>query len=278
MNIETNLSHNSSFYIEYNNEKQPKNYSGASHFHHYYEIFYLIDNEIMYHISDNVYYIKPGTIVVIPPNTIHTTQYLNNLTRKRILLNLPLGYVHSFLSDDLNLLNRLHVPPFYIEKTEQKNVEALLYSLLNEYEKPKVNNVLLKSFLGQLLVLLGELSKKALYSNFDVSNDKSTQQMVKIINYINEHYFEDITLTTLSEKFFLNPSYISRSLKEKLNISFSEYLRTVKIKEACNLLESTSLTLDEISEKIGFSNSSDLCRTFKAIMHTTPSKYKKTLL
>lgn len=120
MNNEAAFLFNPYFYIEYSNEKQPKNYSGASHFHHHYEIFYLMENDIMYHINDSVYYIEPGTMVIIPPNTIHTTQYLNNSIRKRILLNFSTEYIQPFLSDDSDLLNRLHIPPFYIEKIEQK--------------------------------------------------------------------------------------------------------------------------------------------------------------
>lgn len=269
-------SSNSNFYIQYSNEKQSKHFSGATHFHDCYEFFYLLDNKLMYHIDNNVYYIEPGTIVIVPPNIVHTTQYLNQTKRKRILINLPTEYIHSFLLDDPELLKRLHVPPFSIDESEREKIENLLYSILNEFNKPMANAVLIKSFLGQLLVNLGELSKKNLYSNISNSNNKTTQQMLKIINYISEHYYENITLASLSKIFFLSPSYISRSLKENLNISFSEYLRTVRIKEACQLLENTSLKLEEIAEKVGFSGSSDLCRTFKSIMHTTPAKYKES--
>lgn len=273
--INETQSSNLKFYIQYSSENLPKDYSGATHFHHCYEFFFLLENELMYLINDSVYHVKPGTVVVVPPNVIHTTRYLNPQKRRRILLHLSTDFVHSFLLDDPKLLTRLHTPPISVDKITQKKLESLLYAIMNEYDKPQMNTVLIKSFLGQLLVHLGELSKKHIHDG-DINN-KTTQRMMKIINYINEHYSEKITLSSLSEVFFLNPSYISRSLKNQLNVSFSEYLRTVRIKKVCNLLETTSLSLEEISEKVGLSDSSDLCRAFKTIMHTTPIKYKKTI-
>ncbi len=268
------LAQDLSFYVEYSDDERWKSISGVGHFHQSYEIYYLLENELIYHINNKVYHVKPGTVIIIPPNTIHTTRSINEATRKRILINLPTGFIEAFLKDDPELLTKLHIPPFSIEKYKRKKIEGLFYSLLEEYDKPTKKNVLIKSLLGQLLVELGEITQGNFESNTNDYNNTTTHRMLNIVDYINEHYNEKITLTTLSKIFYLNPSYISRVFKEKLNLSFCEYLRTIRIKEVCRLLEDSSLKLEEIAEMTGFNDSSDLCRTFKAVMHTSPSKFK----
>ena len=261
------------FFIEYS-DKNWKYSASLSHFHRSYEIYYLLENDIHYYINNKVYHLTPGTVIVVPPNTIHTTRVLNQQDRKRILINLPLRYVDSFLKDDPDLLKKLHTPPFNTTGEEKEKIEGLFFAILKEFNQVAPRKILIKSLLGQLLVELGEISQKNFKSYISDCDDAPTKRMLEIIDYINLHYREKITLDTLSETFFLNPSYISRSFKDKFNFSFSDYLRTVRVKEACQLLESSSLKLDKIAESTGFNDSSDLCRTFKSVMGTTPSKYK----
>ncbi len=261
------------FYIEYS-ENNWKNSFNLRHFHHSYEIYYLLENEVTYYINNKIYNMKPGSVIIVPPNTIHTTHSPNSSQRKRILINLPPYYIEPFLKDDPNLLKRLHTPPFSITEQKRKKVENLLYAMLEEFNKASPRKILIKSFLIQFLIELGEISQEHFKSNIPNCDDPATKRMLDILDYINSNYYRKITLTTLSEAFFLNPSYISRSFRKKFNLTFSDYLRTVRIKEVCQLLETSSLKLEEIAEATGFNDSGDLCRTFKAIMQISPSKYK----
>ncbi len=263
------------FLVSYSDEENYKPSIGASHHHRFYEIYYLLKNEVMYYIDNNIYHTVPGTVVVIPPNTIHTTRTLNRNKRKRIIVYLNESYISSLLEDDKELLIRLHTKPFLIDEQKREKIENLFFTLLKESEREDSNTVLVKSLLGQLLVELGILAESSLTTDTLYSNNPTTKQMLKIVDYINSNYSQKITLSSLSKIFYLNPSYISRSFKDKISISFSEYLRAVRIKEACLLLETTDFNLSEIAEKTGFSDSSDLCRSFKELMNTTPKKYKK---
>lgn len=263
------------FYTEYS-DKNWKYSANLTHFHRSYEIYYLLENDVNYYINNKVYHLTPGTVIVVPPNTIHTTRSLNQTDRKRILINLPLRYIDSFLQDDPDLLKKLHTPPFNITGEKREKIEGLFFAILKEFNEITPRKVLIKSLLGQLLIELGEISQANFKSYITDCDDAPTKRMLDIIDYINLHYREKITLDTLSQTFFLNPSYISRSFKDKFNFSFLDYLRTVRVKEACQLLENSSLKLEEIAESTGFNDSTDLCRTFKSIMRTTPSKYKSS--
>ena len=134
--------------------------------------------------------------------------------------------------------------------------------------------MLIKSYLAQLIIYIHEISKKSDSTEHYNSSNKTIQQLLEIIDYINEHYSEKITLETISKNFHLNPSYISRTLKNKLNISFAKYLKEVRIKEACNLLTSTEKNLSEIVEAVGFYSVSDFCRVFKSVKNLSPLQYR----
>ena len=262
------------FYIEYSEGNAWENNVNINHFHNSYEIYYLLDNELVYHVENEFFHMKPGMLVIIPPNVVHTTNYLNpkSTERKRLLVNLPISYIEMFLQDDPDLLTRLTLAPYALDKPHQKEVLGLLNKILYEYQKDDGNPVLIKSFLGQLLVLLGELSKE----NTNECDDSASGKLIQdITTYINEHYMEPINLKLLSEKFYLNSSYMSRIFKQKTNVTFSEYLRNVRIKHACNLLTTTSLSLGEIAEKTGFNSTSDLCRVFKSVKEVSPLYYRK---
>ncbi len=262
------------FFVSYSDEEAFKPTLSPSHHHRFYEIYYLLKNEVMYYIDNNVYHTVPGTVVVIPPNTIHTTRTTNRNKRKRIIVYLNESFISSFLQDDPELLVRLHTKPFLVSEQNREKIESLFFVLLKEQQNTNKNIVLIKSLLGQLLVELGLLAQNSFNSDIINSHNPTTKQMLKIVDYININYQQKITLCSLSNIFYLNPSYISRSFKDKINLSFTDYLKAVRIKEACLLLETTELNLTQIAEKTGFSDSSDLCRSFKAVMNTTPAKYK----
>jgi len=264
------------FYIEYSaDEVWKKTAANINHFHNSYEIYYLLENELLYHIDNQIYNVESGMLVVIPPNTIHTTRSLNSKVRKRMLINLPTAYIDFFLKDDPELLTRLHTPPFLIEKAYRNEITLIFNKLLNEYQQKQPNAILIKSLLGELLVTLGKLSKTQPERATLDSIDITTQHLLKIAEYINEHFMEPITLNTLSQVFSFNASYISRCFRNKLNISFSDYLKNVRIKETCKFLLNSSLSLSEIAERTGFNSTSDLCRVFKAVKCISPIQFKK---
>ncbi len=262
------------FYVELSSDDDWKNPTSPTHFHECFEIYYLIENEVQYYIEDKTFLVKPNMIAIIPPKVIHATHSLNDKIRKRMLIYIPEVFINTTLEDDPELLKKLPNTPFLIQSSDKIEFERLLFKLYGEFSKQNKNKALEKAYLTEILVLLGNLSQPTKKSELYDFNNQTTKQMLKISEYIDNHYSERITLESIGKEFHLNPSYISRSLKEKLSISFSKYLKTVRIKEVCNLLATTDLPNGVIAEKTGFESNSDLCRVFKSIMGITPLQYK----
>ncbi len=262
-----------SFYVEYDDNDYWKKSSNRIHFHHSYEIYFLVENDISYFIDNRIYHVTPGTILIIPPNTVHTTNSISEQTRKRYLINLPESYVQPLLNIRPNLLSDLSTYPIVFSGLKRIEITELFKKLLAEYNSKTPDEVMIKSLLGELLVTLSRAAKNQ--KETDQPSNVSAQKMIRISNYIRDNLQTDITLKLLSDMFYLNPSYISRSFKRELNISFSEYLRTLRIKEACRLLNETDISITEIALKTGFQSCTDFCRVFKGMIKLSPLQYRK---
>lgn len=95
-----------------------------------------------------------------------------------------------------------------------------------------------------------------------------------IINYINSRQNTLVTLKEISENFFYNYDYISRSFKDVMQISLREYLYDMRLNFAAQLLASSDKSITEIAESIGYSCIHSFSRSFKAKFGISPEKYR----
>ncbi len=97
----------------------------------------------------------------------------------------------------------------------------------------------------------------------------------RIREYIDSHYSEDITRSTLSKVFFLNSDYLGRLFKKETGLSVSGYLQEVRIEEAKRLLSGTSVQINEIAARVGYDNFSYFSHIFREKTGLTPIEYRR---
>ena len=96
--------------------------------------------------------------------------------------------------------------------------------------------------------------------------------------YLSEHYQEKISLDELSSKFFMSKFYLTKRFKEQYGVTISDYVLSLRIHRAKELLRFSSLSLDEISAECGFYDLPYFSRKFKKAERITPSAYRKQWL
>jgi two-component system response regulator YesN len=99
--------------------------------------------------------------------------------------------------------------------------------------------------------------------------------MRDIKHYIENHFHEEISLTSLSQRFHLSPQYISRKFKEEYNTSVIAYLIELKMEKAKSLLANTSLTITEIANDLGYEDENYFGKVFKKQSGLSPKQYRK---
>ncbi|MBS4202383.1 response regulator transcription factor [Bacillus sp. FJAT-49732] len=105
--------------------------------------------------------------------------------------------------------------------------------------------------------------------------DPSQSNMQKLLDYIDQHYDEPISLSSLAEHFHFNPSYLSSYFSTHHSIGFNEYLTHIRIEKAKEYLQNQRISISEISGLVGYSDHSYFCKVFKKMTGMSPSKYRR---
>lgn len=96
-----------------------------------------------------------------------------------------------------------------------------------------------------------------------------------IIEYVNTHYSKDISLSGIAGKFYINPCYLSQLFKKEMNMKFIDYITKIRLQKSVELLQTTSLTVNEIAEAVGYKDARYFREIFVKHMGETPSHLRK---
>ena len=109
----------------------------------------------------------------------------------------------------------------------------------------------------------------------DIPQKTVDDRIPKMLAFIENNYAQDLRLEDMAEEFNFNYHYLSAYFHQHMKEGFSDYLNEIRTAKACELLENTTLSIAEISEKVGYSEHSYFCRVFKKITGQTPSVYRR---
>lgn len=98
------------------------------------------------------------------------------------------------------------------------------------------------------------------------------------LEYIENNYMDDITLSSLSESMHFSISYLSRLIKKETSYNFTTILLLTRMIKAAELLKKTDLKIYSICEKIGVNDQRYFSQQFKKIFNKTPMEYRKSEL
>lgn len=105
--------------------------------------------------------------------------------------------------------------------------------------------------------------------------EKGSDIIQKIIDYISRSYQYDISLQDLAEKkYFMNASYLSRLFKAAKGKTFSKYLIEYRLEKSKELLEKTILKVSDIAVHVGYNDVSHYIQSFRKMYGITPEEYR----
>ena len=107
------------------------------------------------------------------------------------------------------------------------------------------------------------------------SEVKEDALILFIRRYVEEHYAENIYLKTIAEETGLSYAYVSHYFSEHQGIGFADYLNSVRVEKACEMLADLRIPLNEIAERVGFGSMNTFGRNMKKFTGMTPDAYRK---
>ena len=231
-------------------------------------------------IGDNAYIPEPGDIDVIPREAKNYETYLKKYMAYELVV--------MFLTKP-DLLKVLHTA--YTETGELKIISAISMNIkqkdnaciddiftIKEPEKQFISiKAIIKKWFGCVKENLQSKSyiKRVFTEKSLLDKNFKAKRIENATKYIKVHYKEKITLKDIAEQVRLNPSYFSSLFSEIFDFSVFEFIRGLRIKDACALLRTTHLSVKEISEMVGYEATTLFIQNFKKNIGLTPSKYRQ---
>ena len=122
--------------------------------------------------------------------------------------------------------------------------------------------------------------KIALFQQESARGDPREEErpILAITRYLQEHLSEDVSLSVLAEEFHLSAQYISQLFKNEIGVNFLAYFTNIRMERAKKLLLSSSASIGEISEQLGFGDYRVFTKVFKKAEGVTPSQYRRDFL
>lgn len=222
------------------------------------DITYVVNGVAEYHIGSEVYQVKKGDLICIPRHTYRAAatppenpieSYAANFflfDRSGEYLTLPLPVI-SHIGIIPKLISRFHE---LSDTWVQKDFGYML----------KVRG-LLCLILHQILSLLLDSSHLA-YEDPRIKNS---------IRYINLHYSEPLCIDEMAEQFHLHPTYYGSLFRESMGMTFKQYLISVRLNYAENMLKSGEYSIGEVALQCGFSDIFYFSKLFKEKKGIPPS-------
>ncbi len=255
-----------------------KNKAPLFHFHDFYEfVIYLGKEPAKYRLLDQEYEINFGDIVRCDLMDEHMWLIRDNDQHMRFSVGLTFNFVMSCSTKNDNLIqifsrNGNSYPVLHLGSLDiHKYID-----LINAFQDCSLEHGKMVFQLGILHQMLAYLQDDFL--RFNSGGAPLTRQdnlVCELINYINLHIGEDLSLKTLGRVTNYNPTYLSRTFKNITRSTLKLYIDEKRINTA-TLLMGKGTPLTEIAMEVGFQNYCTFYNTFRRIMGVSPESYAKT--
>ncbi len=234
-----------------------------------YELYYLQSGTVTYLVDHKFYFMNPGDLIMIPPHISHGTDSENCLHNERLLLSFDTGYFEDDVKqhlDDLCQTTLISIP-----KKKLPKIEELYDKIGHEYEKDSpYSKYLMKLYISELILYLHQ------YKYAPSESPKHMNTVIQeVTKYIFEHYAEDLSLDVLSKEFNFSDCYLSRKFKSETGVSINQYINSVRISRARDLLKQPFSSITQVATLCGYNDSNYFAEVFKKMTGITPLKFSK---
>jgi AraC-like DNA-binding protein len=263
---------NDDFRIFHNIDDKKKEFD--FHYHDFNKIMIFLRGNINYSIEGRNYLLKPYDIVLVNAGEIHKPSFLEESTYERVIIYVSPEFIRSYKEKDYDL-NYC----FERAKKEHSNVlrihsmdKSKLYQVCLELEHSLHNNDFANELYQKILFLefMIQLNRTAISNRINYQDsDMANTKLLEILDYINDHLIEDMTIDKLAAKFYLNRYYLMHFFKEGTGYTIGNYITEKRLLLAKSLVQKGS-SITEACFESGFKNYSTFSRAFKKAFNTVP--------
>lgn len=249
-----------------------------SHYHDTYEIYYLVSGTRRQFVDHKIYDIKKGDMILIPKRVIHKTTAIDNHKHTRYLLSFSEAFARSIYAEmGINSLEQVFSSVKITIPESRRDYILRLFDKISEECIPgnadPFSSRMLRNCLSELLIFIARYHQKN--PEDSAVSEISEERIQQAAKYICDHYSRNISLAEVADHVYMSETYFSKKFKKVTGLKFSEYLTSVRIRKADEMLLETEMPISHIAEACGFSDTNYFGDVFKKIKGVSPLRYRK---
>jgi AraC-like DNA-binding protein len=250
------------------------------HWHEEAEFFYVLEGAALIQVGTYYYPTQAGEAVFIHGGDIHAAYPLGdagcsfcaivfnmNLLRSTVSDGIYNDFIHPLLEGSKSL------PPHYSD--QDTTIISHLHDIMVRLEQKKPAHEL--AVKANLILIIADIASNNRWiirhtQRSAVSN--RIENIKLVLSYIGSNYMNRITIKEMATLIYMSEGHFCRFFKTMVRQTPIEYINSLRINKAADLIQHTNRKILDIALEVGFDNLSYFIRKFRALLNCTPTQYR----
>lgn len=244
------------------------------HYHDFNKVLIFLSGDVTYCIEGRKYELKPHDVVLINAGEMHRPVVNSDSPYERIIIYISSGFTDSFRTPEYDLGScfveaaRKHANVLRIENLRNSRLYSVCRELEASFEQEEYALELYQKVLFlQFMILLNRALKNQRISYLE--NIVTNRKIADILDYINNHLKEELSVDSLAARFYISRSYLMHLFKDETGYSVGNYINEKRLLSAKAMIQN-GVSVTEACYASGFRDYSTFARAFKKKFRTTP--------
>ena len=257
-------------YIRHAIDERPVDTDFTMHIHEQCEIYFFISGNVEYLVEGSKYSLDENSLMIMRPSEAHKPRIISGERYERYAANFPISFADS-LDSRQKLMKAFTERPlgknnmFHSTEIDMRFVGKLFSEMCEKSGDDYSRQLTIKT---HLLMLLDMINRT--FGGQKNVEHKPQSTAERIVAYVNNHLFEDITVPKLSEHFYLSQSQFSRVFRQATGAAPWEYITKKRLTAAKEKIRS-GFSAQKASESCGFGDYSSFYRAYTKYFGCAPT-------
>lgn len=243
----------------------------AYHYHDFHKVVIFISGKVVYHIEGKAYQLSPWDILLVNRHAIHRSEIDPSVPYERFILWIQNDILWQELLKCFQKANDRNYNLIRLNSALQEKMKDILFELETSTKSDGYGKeILTQSLFLQFMVYLNRIFLEKQYI-FDKKSYTFDSQIACILQYINHNLKEDMSVETLSARYYVSKYHLMRKFKQETGYTLHNYIVNKRLLMARTLI-SNGMPVTKAAQESGFAEYSTFSRAYRKQFKTNPSE------
>jgi AraC family transcriptional regulator, melibiose operon regulatory protein len=264
------------------------NFDILPHWHYYIELLYFLEGSAKIFIGGEYSNVTVGDFVLMNSREVHSIHSDQGINTRYIVIKFDYEVLYT---TSRTIFEAKYILPFILSKfkhqkvftsleLEETGIREVIREIYQEYLYKNYGfELAVRNGIGRLFLwVIRDWEKKGIKLEVQaVPKDIDIQKLQEVFEYLDKHYYEELSVEEMARMSSMSYSYFSRFFKRVTGKNFTDYLNYIRVTEAEKLLLTTSMNITEVALSTGFTNSSYFIKQFRHYKGISPKQFKNRI-